>query len=192
MLIMRGDLVEFILQRPHPRDTMHELEVAFALVVHACVVDDCVASRFVDPPRDIERHLRIVESRSPSILIKGPKDLARLAEDSANALEKNRLAIGEVVENKSDGPLAWSICARQIERVEREVSQRLVSGFLEVLYELHTKSYSDEARRPRRALVCLLLQLRSSGFQLALQLTDVSELVQSPDALNLRQLASLC
>src|SRR5215207_1574726 len=120
MLIMRGDLVEFILQRPHPRDTMHEFEVAFALVVHAGVVDDRVASRFVDLSRDVERHLRIVEPLGPGILIKDPKDLTRFAQDSANALEENRLAIGEVVENKSDGPLAWSICARQIARVERE------------------------------------------------------------------------
>jgi hypothetical protein len=38
--------------------------------------------------------------------------------------------------------------------------------------------HSDEARRPRRALVRLLLQLHPLSFQLALQLTDVLELGQ--------------
>src|SRR5262245_59274907 len=65
MLIVRGHLVEFILQRPHARHAMHELEVAFALVVLASVVDDRFADRFVDPPRDVERHLRVVEPLLP-------------------------------------------------------------------------------------------------------------------------------
>ena len=38
MLIMRGDLVEFVLQRPHPSQAVHELEMAFLFVVRAGVV----------------------------------------------------------------------------------------------------------------------------------------------------------
>jgi len=123
---------------------MHELEVTFVLVVQAGVVDDCVADRFVYPPRDVERHLRVVESLGPSILIKDPKDLTRLAEDSANAIEENGLAISEVVEDKSDGPLAWRVCERQIALVEREISQRLVPGFFELSDYLHATSWPPD------------------------------------------------
>lgn len=111
MLVMRGDLVKFVFQRPHPRDTVHELEMPLLLVVPAGVVDDGGANRFVYPPRDVERHLRIVEALGPGILIIYPEHLTRLAENSADAIEQNRLAIGEVVEDKSDGPSDCSVSA---------------------------------------------------------------------------------
>jgi hypothetical protein len=81
---------------------MHELKVATPLIMHASIINDCVANRFVDTPGDVERHLRIVESFSPSILIHHPYDRTRLAEHSTDAIEENGLAIGEVVEDIAD------------------------------------------------------------------------------------------
>jgi hypothetical protein len=100
MLIMRGDLVEFVLQGPHPHDTVHELEMTLRLVVPAGVVDDGAANRFVYPPGEVERHLRIVEALGPGILIIDPQHLTRFTENSADPIEENRLAVGEVVEDE--------------------------------------------------------------------------------------------
>ncbi|HXM37991.1 MAG TPA: hypothetical protein VN908_04940 [Gemmatimonadales bacterium] len=72
MFIMSGGGVEFIPQRAHAIYTMHELKVATPLIVHAGIIDDCAANRFVDMPGDIERHLRIIESLRPGILIHHP------------------------------------------------------------------------------------------------------------------------
>ena len=102
MLVMRGDLVELVLQCTHPRYTVHELELTPLFVVHAGVVDDCAANRLVYPPRDVERHLRIVEVLGPGILIVYSQHLTRFAQHPPDAIEEHRLAIGEVVENKSD------------------------------------------------------------------------------------------
>ena len=102
MFIMSGDLVEFIPQRAHAIYTMHELKVATPLIVHASIIDYCVANRFVDVPGDVERHLRIVQSLRPGILIHHPQDRAWLTEHSTDAIKENRLAIGEVVKNMPD------------------------------------------------------------------------------------------
>jgi hypothetical protein len=124
-------------QCPHAGHTVHELEIAFPFVVYAGVVDDGVAYRFVDPPREVERHLRIVEALGPGILIEYPQYLTRFAQNSADAIEENRLAVGEVVEDESDGPLAWLVGTHEIALVEREVFQRLVSGGFELSDQLH-------------------------------------------------------
>jgi len=53
MLVMSGDLIEFIPQRAHAVYAMHELKMAAALIVHASIIDDCVANRFIYAPGDI-------------------------------------------------------------------------------------------------------------------------------------------
>ena len=53
MFVMSGDLIEFIPQRAHAVYAMHELEMAAALIVHASIIDDCVANRFIYAPGDI-------------------------------------------------------------------------------------------------------------------------------------------
>jgi hypothetical protein len=112
--------------------------MAFLFVILAGVIDDGIANRFVNPPREVERHLRIVEPLGPGILIEHPQDLPRLAEDPADAIEENGLGVREVVEEKSDGPLAWSICTQEIALAEREVLHRLVSGSFQLSDQLHS------------------------------------------------------
>ena len=102
MFIMSGGLVEFIPQRAHAVYTMHELQVATPLIVRASIIDDGVASRFVDVPGDVERHLRIVESLRPGILVHHPYDRTWLTEHATDAIEEHRLAIGEVVKDMPD------------------------------------------------------------------------------------------
>jgi len=97
MFVMRGGLVEFVAQRAHAIHTMHELEVAAPLIMHASIIDDRVADRFVDVSGEVQWDARIVESLSPRILIHHPYDRTRLTEHSTNAIEENGLAIGEVV-----------------------------------------------------------------------------------------------
>src|SRR6266849_7103860 len=97
MFIMSGDLVEFVPQRAHPVYTMHELQVAAPIIVHAGIIDDCVANRLVYLPGDIERHPRIVESLRPRILVHHPYDRTRLAEHATYAIEEDGLAVGAVV-----------------------------------------------------------------------------------------------
>ena len=99
---MSGDVVEFISQRAHAVYTMHELQMAAPLIVHPGIIDDCVANRFVYLPGDVERHLRIVESLRPRILIHHPYDRTRFTEHSTDAIEKNGLAIREVVKDITD------------------------------------------------------------------------------------------
>ena len=53
MFVMSGDLIEFIPQRAHAVYAMHELKMAAALIVHASIIDDCVANRFIYAPGDI-------------------------------------------------------------------------------------------------------------------------------------------
>jgi hypothetical protein len=45
-----------------------------------------------------------------------------------------------VMEDISDGPLAWAVCAREVALVEREALQRLVSGSLELSNKLRIDS----------------------------------------------------
>ena len=40
----------------------------------------------------------------------------------------------------SDGPLAWAVCAREVALAEREALQRLVSGSFKLLNELRIDS----------------------------------------------------
>src|SRR5213082_449956 len=72
MLIMSSDVIEFIPQRAHAVYTVHKLEVAARLILHARIIDDCVANGLVHAPGDIQRHARIVESLSPRVLIHYP------------------------------------------------------------------------------------------------------------------------
>ena len=99
MLVVSGDVVEFIPQRAHAVYTMDELQVATRLIVHAGIIDDCVANRLVYPPGELERQLRIVQSLRPRILIHHPYDRTRLAEHSADAIERDSLVVGEVVQD---------------------------------------------------------------------------------------------
>jgi len=102
MFVVNGDFIEFLPQRAHAVHAMHELEMAAALIVHADIIDDGVAHRFVDAPGDIQRHPRIVEPASPCILIHHPEHRTRLTEHSMDAIEKDGLAIGEVVQDIGD------------------------------------------------------------------------------------------
>ena len=128
MLIMSGGLIEFIPQRAHAVHTMHELEVAVPLIVHTRIVDDCVVNRFVYPSGEVERHLCIVESLRPRILIHYPNDRTRLTEHPTDAIEKHGLAIRKVVKDITDRPLARPVRSREVARLEREAFQRLVSS----------------------------------------------------------------
>ena len=147
MFIMSGGLVEFIPQRAHAVYTMDELKVATPLIVHASIIDDCVANRFVYMPGDVERHLRIVQPLRPGILIHHPYDRTRLTEHSTDAIEENGLAVGEVVQDITDGPLAWRVCSREVAMTEREAFQRLVSG----PFKLSNKLRADSSRLTDRA-----------------------------------------
>ncbi|OLC10297.1 MAG: hypothetical protein AUH41_03165 [Gemmatimonadetes bacterium 13_1_40CM_66_11] len=72
MFIMSRDLVEFIAQRAHAVYAMHKLKVAAPLILHARIIDDCVANGLVHTPGEVQRQPRIVESLSPRILIHYP------------------------------------------------------------------------------------------------------------------------
>jgi hypothetical protein len=102
MFVMSGDLIEFLPQRAHAVHTMHPLKMAAALIVHAGIIDDGVAHRFIYTPGDIQRHARIIEAASPCILIHYPKHRTRLTEHSTDAVKKDGLAIGEVVQDIGD------------------------------------------------------------------------------------------
>ena len=127
MFVVRSDLVEFIPQRANAIDTMHPLQMATTLIVHARMIDDRVANRSVHLPGDIERHPSIVESLCPRILIHHPKERTRLAEHSLDAIERGGLTVGEVMQEIPHGPLAGGVGAREVARIEREAFQRLVS-----------------------------------------------------------------
>ena len=141
---MGSDFVEFILQRAYPGHTVHELQMTLPFVVYAGIVDDRVADRFVYPSRKVQRNLRIVEAARPGILIEYPQHLARLAQNSPDAIEKDRLTVGKMVENKSDGPLPRRICPSQVPRVEREVPERLVPGCFEIPDQFHSRFHMLE------------------------------------------------
>src|SRR5947199_3976761 len=140
MVVMSGDLIEFIPQRAHAVYAMHELEMAAALIVHASIIDDCVANRFIYAPGDIERHARIVETPSPCILIHHPQHRTRLTKHSTDAIKEDGLAIGEVVQDIADRPLAWRVGARQLPTVEREALQRLVPSPFKLLNKVRAPS----------------------------------------------------
>jgi len=72
MLIMSGDLVEFIPQRPDAVYTVHKLKVATPLILYAGIIDDGVANGLEHTPGEVQRQPRIVESLSPRILIHHP------------------------------------------------------------------------------------------------------------------------
>ncbi len=128
MFIMSGDLVKLIPQRAHAVYTVHPLQMATPLIVHSGIVDDCVANRFVYLPGDMERHLRIVESLRPRILIHHPQHRTRLAKHSTDAIEEDGLVVGEVLQDIANRPLARRVRAREVAVIEREAFQRLVSG----------------------------------------------------------------
>src|SRR6266571_7835524 len=58
MLIMSSDLVEFIPQRAHAVYTVDELKVATPLILHARIIDDCVANGLVHTPGEVQRQPR--------------------------------------------------------------------------------------------------------------------------------------
>ncbi len=109
-------------------------------IVRPGIIDDCVADRFVYLPRDIEGHLRVVESLRPRILVHNPQDRTGLAEHSTDAIEEDGLAIGEVMQEIADGPLAWSVSVRQVAAVEREALQRLVPSPFQLLNKVRAPS----------------------------------------------------
>jgi len=45
-----------------------------------------------------------------------------------DAIEEHGLAVGEMVQDIPDGPLAWRVCSREVAVTEREAFQRFVSG----------------------------------------------------------------
>jgi len=102
MFVMSGDLIEFIPQRAYAVYAMHELEMAAALILQAGIIDDCVANRFIYALGDIERHVRIVETPSPCILIHHPQHRTRLTKHSTDAIKEDGLAIGEMVQDIAD------------------------------------------------------------------------------------------
>ncbi len=53
MFVMSGDLIEFLPQCAHAVYAMHELKTAAALIVHASIIDDGVANRFIYAPGDL-------------------------------------------------------------------------------------------------------------------------------------------
>ena len=140
MFVMSGDLIEFIPQRAYAVYAMHELEMAAALILQAGIIDDCVANRFIYAPGDIERHARIVETPSPCILIHHPQHRTRLTKHSTDAIKEHGLAIGEMVQDIADRPLAWRVGARQVLTVEREPLQRLVPSPFELLNKVRAPS----------------------------------------------------
>ena len=140
MLVMHGDLVEFLPQRAHAIDVMHELQVAAAVVVLAGIIDDSVANRFVHTAGDIQRHARVVEAPRPGILIHHPYQRTRLAEHPTDAIEEDGLAIGEVMQDVGDGPFARRVSARQVRAVEREALQRLVPSPFQLLNKVRAPS----------------------------------------------------
>ncbi len=140
MFVMRGDLVEFLPQRAYAVYAMHELEMAAPLIVHTSIIDDCVANRFIDAPGDVQRHARIVETPGPCILIHHPYHRTGLTEHSTDAIEEDALAVGEVVQDIGDGPLARPVGARQVLTVEREALQRLVPSPFQLLDKVRAPS----------------------------------------------------
>ena len=96
-------------------------------------------------PGEVEREPRIVESLRPGILIHHPNDRTRLTEHATDAIEEHRLAVGEVVQNVPDGPLAWCVGAPHVARREREAFQRLVSS----PFKLSNKIHAAAGRPPK-------------------------------------------
>src|SRR5262245_14443940 len=137
MRVVRGDLIELVLQRPQARHTVHELEVSFRFVVRARVVDDRVANGLVHSTGEVEWHARVLEPRGPRILVHHPYQRPLLAQDAVDAIEEDRLAIREVQQDEPDGPLPRSVRPREVLFAEREELQRLVPGRFELRDEFH-------------------------------------------------------
>ena len=140
MLIMSGDVVEFISQCAHAVYAVHKLKVATPLILPARIVDDRVAHGFVHTTGEVQGQPRIVESLRPRVLIHHPYHRTRLTERSTDAIEGDGLVIGEVMQDIRDGPFAWAVGAREVALVEREALQRLVSGSFELPNELRIDS----------------------------------------------------
>jgi hypothetical protein len=136
MLVMSGGLVEFVFQRAHAVHAVDELEVPTPLIVQPGIMNDGVTNRLVYVPGDVQRHARVVEPLGPGILIHDPQDRARLTEHSADPVEDDRLAIGEVVQDVLDRPLAGRVGPSEVTLVEREVRQRLFPRPLQIPNEL--------------------------------------------------------
>ena len=137
MGVVRGDLVELVFQGAHACVAMDELSIAMAQVVAVCIVDHTRANGLIDVSRELEWQVAVVEARGKGILIERPQDLARLTDDSPNAIEENGFGIGEVVQQKPDGPFAGRVGQGERVRVEGVEAQRLVACLFELLDELH-------------------------------------------------------
>jgi hypothetical protein len=93
-----------------------------------------------------------------------------------DAIEGVGLAIGEVVQDIGDGPLAWRVGARELLAVEREALQRFVPSPFKLLNKARTTSSRltnrlkqrrghglpehDAGRRPRRLLQAVVRRYR--------------------------------
>src|SRR5260370_10784041 len=97
MLVVRGDLVEFILQSPDAGFAVNELEMAVPVIVKARVMNDRGAGRLVYVPVEFQRQLRVIKLFRPRILIERPHDGPAFADDSPDAVEQDRLGIGEAM-----------------------------------------------------------------------------------------------
>src|SRR5690242_9709668 len=106
MLVMGRHLLEFILQRSQARHAVHELARSVALVMDTDVVNDGRPHRLIDAPREVERQVAVIQTPGPRVLIVYPDHLAGLADDAADTIEEDRLAVRQVVEEEPDRPLA--------------------------------------------------------------------------------------
>lgn len=145
MLVMGRHLLEFVLQRSHAGNAVHELEVSFGLVVQLGVVDDGLSDRLIDSARKVERNAGIVEPFRPGVLIEDPQDLPGLAQDASNAIEENRFSVGEVQQDESDRPFPGRVRPREIVVAEREEREGLVAGCFQPLKEIRGRGESPNA-----------------------------------------------
>ena len=85
------------------------------------------AGRLVYVPRQFQRQLRVIKLFRPRILIEGPDHRPAFADDSADAVEQDRLGIGKVMENEPDRPLARSVTPSELVVAQLKVCQRVIS-----------------------------------------------------------------
>src|SRR5215204_2781413 len=109
LLAVTRHFLEFVAQRQLTERRMNEGEVPAGLVVRPGIMNDTIADGFEHRARQAERKLCVIQGIGPSVLIERRKNLPGLTEDASDSIVLDRLRVGEMVEQKAHGPLAWSI-----------------------------------------------------------------------------------
>src|SRR5579864_80676 len=121
MLVVGGDLVELDLQGSNTSLAVNELEVAVLLIVDLRQINHSPTHSLVDASRKSERQARIVQSVGPRVLVKRPEYLSALAEHPAYAVEEDTLGISQMMQEKSNRPLASTVTSLELRAAQVKI-----------------------------------------------------------------------